>query len=385
MRIVNLVFLSTAWAGAADLLGSLPADSWYSHPGTRLRNALYAGTGMGDPAAIVDAWNGGAFDSKGNRLFVWGGGMGNYKGNELYAFYLDSLKWTRITEPCLQFGCAEPNGCGTPIVRHTYNGIAYLADVDRLFIHGGAYNCEGKGCALRDTWTFDLAAGKWQRMEPKGDIPSGGTCGNHCAYDPLSRKVFYADDEGLYAYAYEANSWERLDDHGSYYQTAALDTKRGMLVQIGSGAVTAYDVRKLKPVREEWKTTGGGPVVEAGNPGAEYDPVSDRIVAWTGGSAYSLNPETKAWSAMSSSGAPKPGPNGIYGRWRYVPGRNVFAAVTSIDEDVHFFKASAGSGSAVIPRPVRIPAKGLLNTTPERNAAGRARPGRTPRFMKGRP
>jgi hypothetical protein len=392
MGKTGLVFLS-AWTliGAADPLVNLPADSWYSHSGTKLRNALYPGTDMGDPATLIDAWNGGAFDSKRSRLIIWGGGLGNYKGNELYAFRMDSLKWTRLTDPCLQFGCSEPDACGSPIVRHTYNGIAYLAHADRLFVHGGAYNCEGKGCALRDTWTFDMASGtsgKWQRMEPKGDIPSGGTCGNHCAYDPLSKKVFYADDAGLYAYAYDANAWEHLDDHGSYYQTAALDTKRGLLLQIGSGSVMAYDIRKAKPVREEWKTTGGGPVVEAGNPGAEYDPVSDRVIAWAEGAAYALNPETRTWTAMASSGAPKPGPNGIYGRWRYDAGRNVFVTVTSIDDDVHFFKATGGAGTALAPgfraptAAARLKGKGKGEG---RNAAGRLHAGRTPGFAKGKP
>jgi outer membrane protein assembly factor BamB len=77
--------------------------------------------------------------------------------------------------------------------------------------------------------------------------------------------------------------------------------------------------------------------------------VSDRIVAWNGGGdVYTLNMDTMVWTRHVASGTVIPtsqSGTGTYGRFQYIPSKNVFLGVNSIDENVYFYKLSAGGGS----------------------------------------
>ncbi len=346
-------------------IDSLATGTWFAQPNTKLRGALSTAKDLGDPNLMMEAWSGGTLDPVSGNLIVLGGGLGNYKGNELYSFSMENLKWTRLTEPCTDFVCSDPNPCGQPIVRHTYNGVSYIAHAGKLFLQGGAFNCDGKACTMRETWTFDMAARKWQRMQPKGDIPNGNSCGVNSAYDPGTKLVYYVDETGFSSYDVDANTWKRLDSKGSYYQTAAIDSKRNQYLQVGQGTITAYDLKNPGSGRVTLETTGDKTIVNADNPGVEYDPVSDRLVGWSGGSAYSLDLDSKVWEKRSATGAPTPTANGIFGRWRYVPSHNVFIAVTGMDVDVHFFKASVGGGKQVAAPPAAKRAAARKKSAPK--------------------
>ena len=81
----------------------------------------------------------GAFDTKRNQLVMWGGGLDDYFGNEIYALNLTTLSMTRLTEPATPYAnYVETLADGTqPNSRHTYDGLAYMENVDRLFAFGG--------------------------------------------------------------------------------------------------------------------------------------------------------------------------------------------------------------------------------------------------------
>jgi hypothetical protein len=147
---------------------------------------------------------------------------------------------------------------------------------------------------------------------------------------------------GLYSYDYDGNRWTKHTADSFYYQTATVDTRRGMLVAAGNGKLFAYDIRGGgAPLRQVWRSSGGDALIAKQNPGFEYDASADRLVGWAGGSVYSLNPETKVWEVFDAPGSPKPTTYGIFGRWRYVPALKVFVVVTGIDENVHFYKLPA--------------------------------------------
>ena len=63
-------------------------------------------------------------------------------------------------------------------------------------------------------------------------------------------------------------------------------------------------------------------------------------VAWNGGdSAYSLDLETKVWTALTSSGGPgAANETGTYKRWRYVPGENTFVLVNGSKQNAYLFR-----------------------------------------------
>jgi ferric-dicitrate binding protein FerR (iron transport regulator) len=334
----------------AELVRQMAPGTWRSVPGTKLRQAVpepgrYPKI-KGDPRGIIDSWSGGVLDANRNRLVVWGGGITNYHGNEVYAFDLESLTWERLTEPTAQPAIGnQVNDDGTPISRATYNGLAAVTHLDRMFALGGD-SANSAGPAPDITWTFDFATHAWQDRQPTGERPPTWV-GALAAYDPATRKVWWGESRspvnaGLYCYDVDANRWTKETSDGFYYQTGAVDLRRGRLVCVGNGKLFAYGIRGSRPVRETLKTAGAEAFVSQNNPGWDYDSAADRLVGWAGGAVAILHPETGAWRIVDAPGAPSKTINGIFGRWRYVPSLNVFVVVTALDENVHFFKPPAG-------------------------------------------
>lgn len=323
---------------AGPSVGRMAPGSWLAIPETRMATVAADGPpatrGTSGPSAVVGAWSGGAFDSRRNRLVLWGGGYSDYAGNELYAFDVGAMSWRRLTEPTAKPRLnEEASADGSPTSRATYNGLAYMAHADRYFALGGARAGNGFGCAT--PWTFDFDAGKWSTPTTVGLHPGGGL-GAVCSYDPTTRKLWFGDSTGTWSL--DGDRWTKQSADDWYYFTGAIDTKRGLWILVGNGKVYAVDVRGGSASRQTWTTTGGDAFIAKSNVGLDYDPKRDRIVGWAGGAVYSLDPETKTWTATDAPGAPSPTPNGIFGRWRYVPAVDAFVVVTAIDQDVHFFK-----------------------------------------------
>jgi len=249
------------------------------------------------------------------------------------------MSWQRLNDPTAKPNLGqEENSDGTPNARATYNGLAYLPQADRFFSFGGFL--AGSDSGSRAIWMFDFEAKKWTRKASSGTAPAGGV-GTTCAYDAVTRKVWCGDGRGFHSYDVDADRWTSHGEGDFYYFTSTVDTKRGLWVIVGNGKVYAVDIRGPNPVLQPWTTTGGAALVSKGNPGLDYDPVRDRIVGWSGGAVYALNPETKAWIATDAPGAPPPSPYGTYGRWRYVPSLDAFIVVTAVSGNVHFFKPAS--------------------------------------------
>jgi len=341
-----------------------PANTWIEIP----KSALLAVAPTHDqfpktwaicgPASVVMAWCGAAFDSKRDRLVVWGGGHADYHGNELYAFDVKRLAWQRLTDPFPNpVKDQEVNADGSPNSRHTYGGLAYLAHVDRFFGLGGSL--AGVGFAKCDrTWVYDFEAKKWEDRQPGGPLPGGGFCMG-CAYAPVSKRLFFGSaHRGLFAYDYEKNTWAKLDDQPVDGQGFAVDTKRRLLVGVGRGRITLYDIGRNNFKQQTIKAPGAEDVVNAGNAaGFDYDPVSDRMVGWASwapGKVFGLDLDAKTWEVKQADGGPKVSPsarNGVFGRWRYVPSVNAFIAVSDAGGNVFFYKYAAGTGQAVKAQP----------------------------------
>jgi ferric-dicitrate binding protein FerR (iron transport regulator) len=317
--------------------------SWLAVPGTALEKVFPDKTKFPDiqgsmgSGGVIGAWSGGAFDSRRNRLVLWGGGYTDYRGNELYAFDVETMAWMRLTEPNPKPNLNnDANADGTPNGRATYNGLAYVAHADRFFALGGAVAGNGFAVCNRP-WLFDFDSGKWTRRAPSGAHPPTGH-GNACAYDPATKKIWWAEASGLYSYEFDADRWTRHGDDRYYYLTGAIDPKRGLWVLVGEGEVIAIDLRTATPTRQAWKTSGGDALVKKSNPGLDYDSVRERITGWAGGAVYTLDPDSKAWTAQDGPGAPKSTENGIFGRWRYVPSLDAFIVVTAGSEPLQFYK-----------------------------------------------
>jgi hypothetical protein len=334
---------------------------WFQMANTKIDAVCAATHGFGQVSgntgcsAITGAWSSGAFDTKRNRLIVFGGGHTDYYGNELYALNLANQTISRLNDPGLPIAtsCTDAIAGGAqPNSRHTYDGLEYMENVDRLYVYSGALACSN-GDAHSDTWTFDFATMKWQKMNPTGPVPLANV-GMLTAYDPSSGRVFLHDRQHLYAYSFATNSYTRISTSAvavGWSMSATIDPKRKLFILIGqdedgaggAGRVYVYDISSTTTgVRSTWSTTGATNIVSQAGPGLAYDPVHDRIVGWNGGSTvYSLNMDTKQWTSVSATGGPSGGSalgNGTYGRWRYSPTSGAFVLVNETSQNGYTFR-----------------------------------------------
>ncbi|MGQ0384081.1 MAG: hypothetical protein ACT4UP_05265 [Gammaproteobacteria bacterium] len=330
---------------ATAVAQSIPTTTgWHPLADTKIRSvcaAVPSLLGNEGCSAITEDWSGGTFDTTRNRLLIWGGGHFGYLGNEVYALEVGSPAIRRLNDSSLN----PPTTCshngsmpdGTPVSRHTYNHLAYIAHADRMYAFGGS----GVPCGwmLGDTWTLNLATLQWQRMNPTGPNPEANY-GRVAAYDPDTRKVYIHDALNLFSYSLESNSYTRLtnDQVLSQEMTATIDTKRKLFVIVGDGAVYAYSLAAgTNFARQVWNTTGATNAVSGHYIGLAYDPVTDRIVAWNGGNTvYSLNPDTRVWSAITHPNGPGPAlANGTFGRFAYSAASGVFVVINSVDNNAY--------------------------------------------------
>ncbi len=354
----NLLWLICLLAipGSSLAQGIPSGTGWYQIPNTRLRSVCppnnFGGSGYdftGQCWSVTAAWNSAVLDTRRNRLIVWGGGHADYLGNEIYALNLNSLTMQRLNDPALPpvtSGCSETQAGGAqPNARHTYDGIAYMENVDRMFVFGGSLSyCGYLGNA---TWTYDFGNSVWERKYPTGTIPSA-VPGVVSAYDPNTGKVFLHDDAYLYSYDYNANQYQRLSGFNGidYHMSATIDPVRRKLVIVGAGSVYLYDIGSSSTyTRQTLSTTGGSPIVSSIYPGLAYDPVSASVVAWNGGdTVYRLNIDTAVWTPQTFTGGPGAAlSNGTYDRWSYSPTSGVFVVVNSVDSNAYTLRLSTST------------------------------------------
>jgi hypothetical protein len=310
---------------------------WMELPNTKIRSVLPNPVPQGYAPHIITAWGGGTVDTARNRMIVWGGGHADYWGNEVYALELSNLTIKRIVDPSpltSQANCDSALPDGTPVSRHTYDGLAYIAHADRMLGIGGSM----APCGYLDkaTWAYDFTANKWNMMTSTSPVSTHGAI---AVYDPVSKLSYIKDQNSFWSYSLETNQYTKLGDmFVDYHVTAAIDTKRRKFVMIGDGV----QVIDLATNRMSTMSTSNAPgfVTSRGAPGIAYDPVADRIVAWHGGgSVYALNMDTGAWTQVATNaGPPAAASTGTYGRWGFVPQYGVFALVNDIDQNAWVFK-----------------------------------------------
>ncbi len=376
--------MNPSWAGPIE---DLQPGEWYEVPNSRLdaldpcptRNCVYSG----GQSSVVTAWNGGTFDTKRNRLVLWGGGHSDYGGNEMYVFDVNTLQWTRLTNPSTNIANnADPYPDGRPNPRHTYGSPVYIPSIDRYWVLGGSIWYDG-GC-FNKPWMYNFSASPpesgWEVQvstiagEPTGD------CGGLAVYDPLKDRVILLAGLGYSGKkVIEFNPrnlsapWKIINDSACRNLSAmgALDTKRRKFVVIGGTESTdcsslgtwVVDIDKSGAPMSALSTTGTTEIESTNAPGVVYDPISDRIVAWNGGATvYTLNMDTRVWEKHQPAASNKVTPGstaaarGVFGRFQYIPSANAFIVVTSTSENVFIYKLSSSTGIA----PPQQPAKPTL-------------------------
>ncbi|MGH7162938.1 MAG: Ig-like domain-containing protein [Planctomycetota bacterium] len=333
---------------------NLQPGHWFEIPNTHVRDVA-ATTGIvgGWFSSVVNAWSGGAFDTKRNRMIVWGGGHGDYSGNEIYAFDMNTFTWTRLNDPSPWPAGEEQNPYdrtdhpdGAPVSRHTYNYLAYIPPpVDRFFSGGGSGLWRSGQFSDPRTRLFDFDALQWTKKAlcPVADI------GAFCAVGPDGR-VWQHGASGpashLHAYDPATDTWTAYggdDGWFGYTWTGEIDPVRERFFITGRGDETRmWDLRNPSQANVAVDTSGATEIEGAGNPGLAYHPRSDRLVGWMGGGAvYALDLTSFAWTRIDGAGGSAPGSPtevGTYGRWRYCPSLDLFVLVNHVEQNVFVFK-----------------------------------------------
>jgi hypothetical protein len=350
--VFAIVFSSLAQAGPID---DLQPGHWYEVPNSHLSDVGPPGWAPYD--GVIRSWSGGAFDTNRGRLIVWGGGHRAYGGNEIYVFDVNTLQWTRLNDPSpnpLDNVTYQPDG--NPSTRHTYQYIEHIPSVDRFYTFGGAghYGDGNYGTWNVDRFNFDTGAWETQRAV----LPSVGASIGHAAYDPVEGVVYYRASANAQLIRYDPAT-DTYTSHGPlqpipYYGILAVDPKRRILVIIGQGYQAKWDLNNIDAGYSSFSTSGPTTLINSGLLGVVYDDVTDKFVGWTGGTTvYTLDMDTLTWTQVAAAPTNSvnpggPASTGTYGRWRYVPSKNAFIVVNSVNLNVYFYKLSAALGG---PRP----------------------------------
>jgi len=340
----------------AGPIENLKPGEWYEVPNSKLDAVKPNPLPPGSFSGLIAAWNSGAYDSKRDRFLVWGGGHCDYAGNEIYAFDVNTLTWSRIWGP-------TPNqyirACdisyqtylnGDPSARHIYDGLEYIPDpVDAMMIVGGPWwGSSGGG----GTWLFKFGTGTWEQKPNEPDSRNG----DEAAYDPSSGHVFQRGSYWISEYDPLANTWTKRNGqspsgNGGWWgqSTGAIDSKRHKMVFACASVWAIYDINSNQIT---WPaTTGDNSILNTTVPGLDYDPVSDKMVAWNGGTdVYTFDIDSLKWklhppAATNTVVPPAPAATGTYGRFRYIPTKNAFICVSDVMQNVFVYKLTPGSGT----------------------------------------
>jgi hypothetical protein len=304
------------------------------------------------PRAVTLAWGGGAFDSKRNRLIITGGGHADYGGNEVYEFDLSSVKWKRATEPSRMREVRDREyvveGSEAPVSSHTYGGLVYLPNMDRVFKFGGSYYRSGNAYD-RHAYLYDVETRAWSRraaaprpvLTPVAD------------YDVKTGQVLVASASGLLSYDPTADTWQvlRVQDADQAIYAGAIDQDSRRFVIISRfGEMLFYELNESGPRK---RATLKGKADWSIRVGMAYHPPSRQLVLWEGGREL-WTVDARTWqvcriangagtapTATSIGGRAKT--HGIYGRWRYVPSLDLFIGYSDSDDNVWLYKLALRS------------------------------------------
>ena len=202
--------------------------------------------------------------------------------------------------------------------------------------------------ATNETWTFDYSTKKWDHRQQFGTPPDPtAAIAIACAYDPISQNVFMVNRNTIRKYNYNTSTWSLLTDlppTQAYAEKAAVIVpNRNVFFILATANFYGYDIANNS--FQNWPFPAEQAAAMGKCTGLEYDPKAEQLLALDNLGIWSLDLNTKIWTAKNKTGIPTDlGTDGPFGRWRYLPEYNVFMLVSSAKKNVLFYKNTAGSG-----------------------------------------
>jgi hypothetical protein len=358
-------------AGQTNPIDSLAPGHWLELADTRVRAhappEFIDGSFIGDVEYVMKAWSGGAFDPVNDRFLLRGGGHIVYGGNEIYALDVNTLQLSRAWGPSPFAGWQDQDLVmpdGAPVASHSCDHLEYIPSTNSFCTFTNPANWQYDVMHDYTSYCVDLDVGEWRTVATMPD--NAGQC-MFSAFHPGRGTVFIHGGGKLkYLKEYDPvadtwRAWGTIWSDANFYfsdrSTAALDHDRDLFVMIGDGDFIVWDISGAPRdvTGQAIASTGDNEIVDARAPGFVYDPVHRVFVAWDGGAdVYVIDPDDWHWRRI----APAPGntvvptgtadTQGTFGRFQYMPSKNAFIAVSSVDANMFVYRLD-------LPRQVALP------------------------------
>ena len=338
----NLMSVGVTLDPAIDSNSPLTTAQW---------NKLYPG---GSNKTIFTAYSGASYDSQRKRLIFAGNGHGDSYGNEWYGWKTSDQLFERINNPSVFSGdyATETDdgyldGTSKPSARHTYDGIAYLPNIDRYFLSGSAVGHSATSNAF--FWLYNPNNDTWTEIAGSGDA-DWDTFANCTAYDPTSGKLFVFTRLALFSIdpTNLAGGWTKHIswrwtyglDYNTHRRTMVVHDADRKIVLFGNSEVWVFDISNLGAVTMDssgsgWSGSGFNTLKGYSGPGLTYDSTREEIVGWWSGSTiFIVDVAAKTVTTETLTGDTPTGPTdggvgttGVYGRLQYIEEYDVYVAV----------------------------------------------------------
>ncbi len=312
-------------------------------------------------AAVVGAWNGGAFDALRGEFRLHGGGHADYGGNEVYVFDFSTLTWRRETDPQPLTGPfmrdsdgdgkedACPMPASGPAATHTYQGFVYVPKIDRYWLFGTVGYCS-QGMGVSQAWEYNAHDKSWTELPQFVNLAR------------YARLVVDARSGNVIAHVGNETGWKEIDPvarkvirtltpdpFGSYAEgPAVFDPLRGTLYAVVKGKNTdrlvAYSVPAGKKGKFETRRVTEWPKEAKKHWGLGLH-ASGLLVLWDGNDRIVIvEPDSgKSWESEaggadygSMGNTNKPGK--VYSKWQYIPELDVFFGISNPDQGIVLYR-----------------------------------------------
>ncbi len=324
--------------GWCELAGASIADVF---PGTLTPSRTRANRA----SAVIDAWNGAAWDPDRMILYFHGGSISDYGGGEVYSFALGTGQWRRLTgpvsEPAASTGAPCKDNALSPATAHTHDGFVFSRATDTIWLFPSFYSCTVDGSAVaKDFWEFNpsveeqrngLAPLAWRRHDAVRIRPRG--TGFRTASGP-GNDMFVGHSTAEFVFNPGGLSWRSL----------------GRIENLGSGS-SVYDParRTVWSIRGDslFATGEAAPTKKVSVLGPGLDSSSGMALAadgslvfWNGGAqVMRYDPVTRDW-LLFDGGAVSPPYYGVpvYSKWIAVPQLGVFVGYADYRRGVWVYR-----------------------------------------------
>ena len=255
---------------------------------TPSENAVWLTSGLQHGAVFVDSID---------KVFMHGRDREMLGSDQTVLIDLETLAADRLDIP------GPP-----PMVNHA---VAYDRRSDRVILFGGSGD---QDTLYGDTWAFDPLTETWEEMAPSAS-PQPSTW-HDLVYHEASDRVVYIGGDGVWAYDYEADTWEQYSEHGMPWDggyipgSAVVHEASGLVLAVTAGThVEVFDMDQ-----REWR--GGPPDLDLSTrpfpdvwtTSIAYEPSSQRIIGYSGiqggigaGVVVAFDLETDTWTQIGSA------------------------------------------------------------------------------------